>query len=166
MTGISTAYHLLQERPELRVTVLEARSLTSGATGRNGGHCKEVPYVEYAGLKKKYGKDAAKKVVKFRLAQLDAMFETSNKLGPEVLDSSVLRRVDGQDLYFDSEVFEQVKLRLADYLEDFPEQENRWLSHEGDDLDEVCYIACFLIGPCRLNDRMISDLDRSMQWDV
>jgi choline dehydrogenase-like flavoprotein len=137
MTGISTAYHLLQEQPRLRVTVLEARSLTSGATGRNGGHCKEVPYVDYAGLKTKYGTEAAKKIVRFRLAQLDAMLETAKDLGPKLLDASELRCVDSLDVYYDREVFDRMKLRLADYLADFPEQRDRWLAYEGEDLDDV-----------------------------
>ncbi|KAL1964035.1 hypothetical protein VTN77DRAFT_7581 [Rasamsonia byssochlamydoides] len=136
ITGISTAYHLLQEQPNLSVTVLEARCLTSGATGRNGGHCKEVPYVDYEGLKAIHGKEGARKIVQFRLSQLDAMFDVAKKLGSDVLASSMLRRVEGVDIYFDRKVFEQMKARLANWLEDFPEEKGRWLSFEGDDLDE------------------------------
>ncbi|KAL1988363.1 hypothetical protein VTN96DRAFT_10046 [Rasamsonia emersonii] len=136
MTGISTAYHLLQEQPDLSVTVLEARSLASGATGRNGGHCKEVPYVDYAELKAMYGKEGAMKIVRFRLSQLDAMFDIANKLGPDVVASSMLRRVEGVDIYFDRKVYEQMKARLASWLEDFPEEKDRWLSFDGDNLDE------------------------------
>ena len=38
LTGISTAFHLLKNKPDLKVQVLEARGLCDGATGRNGGH--------------------------------------------------------------------------------------------------------------------------------
>lgn len=109
MTGISTAYHLLQDSPDLSVTVLEARSLTSGATGRNGGHCKEVPYVDYAELKTLFGKECAGKIARLRLAQLDALFDTAAKLGPEVTEESMLRRVEGVDLYFDRNVFQEME---------------------------------------------------------
>ncbi|KAF2803428.1 FAD dependent oxidoreductase superfamily [Mytilinidion resinicola] len=45
MAGITTAYHLLHSNKQPpNVVILEARELCSGATGRNGGHCKvKVP---------------------------------------------------------------------------------------------------------------------------
>ncbi|GAD93016.1 conserved hypothetical protein [Paecilomyces variotii No. 5] len=135
MTGISTAYHLLRHSPGLNVTVLEARSLTSGATGRNGGHCKEVPYVNYPELKSLVGKDGAIKIARFRLAQLDALFETAAAL-PGVMEESQLRRVEGVDLYYDRAVFEEMKAKRESYLEDFPEERDRWLVWEGKDLEE------------------------------
>lgn len=138
MTGISTAYHLLQQQQNLRVTILEARSLTSGATGRNGGHCKEDPYDDYADLKELYGKEGAKKVVRFRLAQLGAMLELVGKLGSEAEKLSLLRRVDGLDVFYDEDVWERVKGQVADYLEDFPQEKDTWLIHEGGDINEVC----------------------------
>ncbi|KAN0083645.1 FAD dependent oxidoreductase [Elaphomyces granulatus] len=136
ITGISIAYHLLQERPDLSVTVLEARNLISGATGRNGGHCKEVPYVDYDGLKALHGMDVARKIVRFRLAQLDALFDVAGKLTPNVIDESMLRRVDGIDLYFDRNAFEAMKIKREEWLKDFPEERDRWLVWEGEDLDE------------------------------
>jgi glycine/D-amino acid oxidase-like deaminating enzyme len=36
-TGVSTAYHFSRRYPEKRVVLLEAKSLTNGASGRNGG---------------------------------------------------------------------------------------------------------------------------------
>ncbi|KAJ9299752.1 hypothetical protein DTO271G3_2636 [Paecilomyces variotii] len=135
MTGISTAYHILQQSPHLNVTVLEARSLTSGATGRNGGHCKEVPYVDYPELKMLFGKEGAMRIVRFRLAQLDALFETAMAL-PHVLEESQLRRVEGVDLYYDRTVFEEMKLKRESFLEDFPQERHRWLVWEGKDLEE------------------------------
>lgn len=65
------------------------------------------------------------------------MFDIVNKLGPEVVVSSMIRRVEGVDIYFDRQVYEQMKARLASWLEDFPEEKGRWLSFDGDNLDEV-----------------------------
>lgn len=138
MTGISTAYHLLQHQKNLRITILEARSLTSGATGRNGGHCKDYPYDDYAELKELFGKEGAKKVLKFRLAQLDAMLELAPRLGLDVEKLGFLRRVDGLDVFYDENAFKRMKNRVADYLEDFPEEKDKWLVHEGADLNQVC----------------------------
>uniref|UniRef100_A0A093V3I1 Gamma-glutamylputrescine oxidoreductase n=1 Tax=Talaromyces marneffei PM1 TaxID=1077442 RepID=A0A093V3I1_TALMA len=136
MTGISVAYHLLQQEPNLRVTILEARSLTSGATGRNGGHCKEDPYDDYEDLKELYGKEGAKRVVKFRLAQLDALVKLVEELGEDAKKVSCLRRVDGLDAFYDEDAWERVKKKVEDYLEDFPEEKDVWLVHEGSDIDE------------------------------
>lgn len=137
ITGISTAYHLLQESPHLNVTVLEARSLTSGATGRNGGHSKEVPFVDYSELKAFFGKEGAMKIARFRMAQLDALFETATAL-PHVMEASQLRRVEGVDLFYDRQVFEYMKVKRESWLEDFPEERERWQVWEGKDLEDVC----------------------------
>lgn len=144
ITGISAAYYLLQQQQNLRVTVLEARSLCSGATGRNGGHCKEDPYDDYDELKELFGKEGAKKVVKFRLAQLDALVEVVGKLGPEAEKLSCLRRVDGLDVFYDEDAFERAKEKLDDYLKDFPEEKDVWLIHEGSDINEVRDTRLFL----------------------
>ncbi|GAM36714.1 hypothetical protein TCE0_018r06019 [Talaromyces pinophilus] len=136
MTGISAAYHLLQHKPDLRISILEARSLTSGATGRNGGHCKEDPYDDYEDLKELYGKEGAKRVVKFRLAQLNALVDVTRKLGSDAEKESCLRRVDGLDAFYDEDAWERVKRKVKDYLDDFPEEKDVWIVHEGDDINE------------------------------
>lgn len=38
LSGVSTAYHLLKTDPQIKVVLLEARTLCSAASGRNGGH--------------------------------------------------------------------------------------------------------------------------------
>ena len=40
ITGSNVARNLLEHNASLRVVLVEARRLCSGATGRNGGHCK------------------------------------------------------------------------------------------------------------------------------
>lgn len=40
MTSVNLCLTLYSIRPELEIIVLEARELCSGATSRNGGHCK------------------------------------------------------------------------------------------------------------------------------
>lgn len=40
ITGISVARTIFEQNPALNVVILEARTLCSGATGRNGGHIK------------------------------------------------------------------------------------------------------------------------------
>src|SRR5882757_4271879 len=46
IAGTAIAYKLLQERPNASIVILEARQASSGATGRNGGHCRVRRYLE------------------------------------------------------------------------------------------------------------------------
>ncbi|KAH8701675.1 FAD dependent oxidoreductase [Talaromyces proteolyticus] len=170
ITGISTAYHLLQQQPDLRITILEARALTSGATGRNGGHCKEAPYVDYSELKDLYGKEAATKVVKFRLAQLDALLEIATKLDSK---EAIVRRVEGLDVYYDQDVFNAMKEKLADYLESFPDERETWLCFEGNDLNKkfgtVNAVGCMTgpagaLWPYKLVGSVAAHISNSQQY--
>ncbi|KAF4968987.1 hypothetical protein FSARC_3641 [Fusarium sarcochroum] len=59
ISGAATAHKLLDRDPNLSILMLEARTAASGATGRNGGHCKPG---EYNGVKdwvETYGEDDA-----------------------------------------------------------------------------------------------------------
>ncbi|KAH7412134.1 FAD dependent oxidoreductase-domain-containing protein [Phaeosphaeria sp. MPI-PUGE-AT-0046c] len=57
MAGVLTAYHILQSNPSCSVVLLDARSLCSGATGRNGGHAK-VKTATLVGLKSEAERNA------------------------------------------------------------------------------------------------------------
>lgn len=73
--GVGTAYHLVQELGDSArsVTILEARSACSGATGRNGGHLRpdlygHIPtYIDRAGVK------AGAEIAEFEIAHVRAM---------------------------------------------------------------------------------------------
>lgn len=73
--GVATAYHLAQELGDLArsITILEARSACSGATGRNGGHLRpdlygHIPtYIDRAGAK------AGAEIAEFEIAHVKAI---------------------------------------------------------------------------------------------
>ncbi|CDS00385.1 hypothetical protein [Sporisorium scitamineum] len=54
ITGVSTAYHLINSasssKPISSITIIEARSFCSGATGRNGGHLTAASALAYTDL--------------------------------------------------------------------------------------------------------------------
>lgn len=90
MSGVSTAYHIIQASKkhsnETSITILEARQLCSGATGRNGGHLKlAVPHI--AKVFDKHGKDAAAEIGEFHVKQIYALKEVVDK---EELDCDFL----------------------------------------------------------------------------
>lgn len=79
MSGANVAHTILDQShkrgisPE--IVVLEARNFCSGATGRNGGHVKCSAYVEYAGLKTRFGAEHAKKLLSFQRRHLAVMLD-------------------------------------------------------------------------------------------
>ncbi|EXM11582.1 FAD dependent oxidoreductase-domain-containing protein [Fusarium oxysporum II5] len=80
ITGAAAAYRLSQKQPELRVAVLEARSLCSGATGRNGGHIGRPEVYGYRELAKTFGTEDALRMRKMVLKNRDMMIECISQL--------------------------------------------------------------------------------------
>ncbi|EXJ94758.1 hypothetical protein A1O1_03156 [Capronia coronata CBS 617.96] len=130
ISAISTAQHLLRLQPSLKICMLEARRAISGATGRNGGHIKAVPWGDYSALKDEFGKESAMRITSFRLAHLDALVEEAKALG-EAGKVGLVRRVQSLSAVYDQEVWESAKVKLEKFLEDFPEQRGRWFAIEG-----------------------------------
>lgn len=76
LAGISTAYHLIQQdsliRSQKTITILEARGLCSGATGRNGGHLRPDLYGQIPTYIRREGKAAAVELAEFEIAHVRA----------------------------------------------------------------------------------------------
>ncbi|GES58013.1 FAD dependent oxidoreductase [Aspergillus terreus] len=77
-TGISTAYHLLKllgshDKPYPAITILEARQICSGATGRNGGHLRPDVYNQIPMYIERHGVDAGREIAEFELSHLQAI---------------------------------------------------------------------------------------------
>ncbi|KAL4874726.1 FAD dependent oxidoreductase [Aspergillus karnatakaensis] len=77
-TGISLAYHLLKQLPEAThhqpvITILEARQICSGATGRNGGHLRPDLYGNIPKYIERYGLEAGAEVANFEIAHIKAL---------------------------------------------------------------------------------------------
>jgi len=87
--GAATAWHLAQAEegrtsapssalaasPHPKITVLEARGICSGATGRNGGHVRPDLFGSIPAFVARSGLDAATEIATFELAQLHALQE-------------------------------------------------------------------------------------------
>lgn len=71
LTGVSAAYWL--RHFGVAVTLLEARGLSGGATGRNGGHIVSGAAVDYAEAVKRYGAESARAIYQFTLATIAAL---------------------------------------------------------------------------------------------
>jgi hypothetical protein len=115
--------------------MLEARTVTSGATGRNGGHIKDAPFHVYAELKDRFGKHAAQKIVRFRLSHLDTLIRIAGECGHDSLGQCEMRRVQGIHAIVDPGMWEEAKAKLENFLSDMPDQREQWSIHAGEDLE-------------------------------
>ncbi|KAH8602224.1 FAD dependent oxidoreductase [Bisporella sp. PMI_857] len=76
--GVATAHHLVEaessgEASKLSITILEARGVCSGATGRNGGHVRPDLYGHIPTYIKRYGVEAGEEWAKYEIANLKAL---------------------------------------------------------------------------------------------
>lgn len=100
--GTSTAYNLFNEDPSLDVTMVEARTICSGATGRNGGHLKPYCHRMYLDYEAAHGQFVAAQVVNF---EVDHLYKIKQIVEKEEIDCDfVLTRAC--DVYRDSKRIE------------------------------------------------------------
>ena len=74
LTGLWTAYYLLEREPSLRIAILEKEIVGFGASGRNGGWCSSLFPASTAALERLHGRDKA-------LAMRRAMIATVDEVG-------------------------------------------------------------------------------------
>lgn len=142
MTGSNLARSLLKLRPGLRVVLLEARTLCSGATGRNGGHIKTMTYADWGNRKRDLGVDEAIRVTKFEHSHLQAM-------GDAIRDGNIdcdLVMTDGLDVYYDEKTFAKAVAGLEDMRTYIPEVADKY---------KICTDLNRLRAEMKLSDRCI-----------
>ena len=108
-SGICTAYHLFTHpdfhRPGSAppsVTVLDARALCSGATGRNGGHIKPDAYSGLTRYASMYGWGQAAAIQKFETDQVFLVKEMCER--EELLEEAEFVLTRGVDVLLDEEM--------------------------------------------------------------
>lgn len=75
ISGAAAVYRLSQSRPELRVALLDARGICSGATGRNGGHLNRAETYDIRALAKLFGAEDALRIRRLALRNRDMVLE-------------------------------------------------------------------------------------------
>jgi len=127
ITAASTASSLLALTPSTtHLVVLDARSHCDGATGRNGGHCKLVPYEELDKLSRRFGEERAVELVRFQMRHLECFREVC-----QVLDEGVdeeerrteFRDVETVDIFLERDLFEEAKGKVERLRRVMPEVE-------------------------------------------
>ncbi|KAK8101883.1 hypothetical protein PG999_012257 [Apiospora kogelbergensis] len=103
VTGAATAFKLLSRNPDLSVLMLEARTAASGASGRNGGHCKTGDYKKIKQWVDLYGEDEALKIGKLEQDCVSDVRDFVHRYNV----SSGWRDVETADLYYTQDEFEK-----------------------------------------------------------
>lgn len=125
ITGCSIARQLLYKSDELHVVMLDARNICSGATGRNGGHVKAVPEISYSALVPVIGKERAQEVVRFTLANVEALLKVGQSLSLELQEYSELRQVNSLTVCTDDTDYERVMAMVKQFDQDNPDLAGR-----------------------------------------
>lgn len=124
ITGAAVARSVLQEcehNGETRkIVVLEARTLCSGATGRNGGHMKSSPHELFARTKGRLGPERAAALARFQLAHVKVLTELCRAEGWDIAEC---REVETADLYLSEEDRDLAFAEVRELLKWVPEWE-------------------------------------------
>lgn len=122
VTGCSMAKTLLNSSPSatFSVTVFEARKLTSGATGRNGGLLTSFVPGHYRHLSDQLGHEEAVKIARFANRTLEKMHGLANS-SDELREASLVRRTLDIIAFDDDESFNDEKASLELYEKHVPE---------------------------------------------
>ena len=84
LTGLWTAWYLLERDPALRVVVLEKEIAGFGASGRNGGWCSALFPRSTASLERVHGRGAALAMRRAMIATVDEVGRVAGSLGIDI----------------------------------------------------------------------------------
>lgn len=145
ITGCSVTKALLQNE-KLRVagkpphvTVLEARGLVSGATGRNGGQLVSPIGHIYTTLVRRFGVENANDMARFSILNVERLLSLIGSLDQDLQDECEIRELWKTMVAKDEEVWAGAKESLAAFRAAIPEHANLHRTLDEDELFEVCW---------------------------
>ncbi|KAH7920486.1 FAD dependent oxidoreductase [Leucogyrophana mollusca] len=144
ITGTSFARTVLSHGEPVHIVMLEARETCSGATGRNGGHINAPTYHDYSAMKRQFGIDMAKAIMRFRLSHLEEMKRVAAE--EHLVEESQCREVEAVDVYFDQGLFEKAKRKLEVYRRDMPVESSSYRVFEASEAIEKFHLSPLAVG--------------------
>ncbi|CAI7616757.1 unnamed protein product [Penicillium glandicola] len=130
ITGLSVARTLLERHPTATVTVLEARALCSGATGRNGGQMAANAGEQYMNLAEAHGAETAGKIVDFTFRNLQKMQELIEEY--DAVELSEMQRLRKLRVFLTQGKFDDFKKSIARLERDHPSRKGLYTILDAD----------------------------------
>lgn len=136
ITGLAVAKSILEGDENLSVAVLEARTLCSGATGRNGGHLIAPFPLTYRHFKQTVGKEAALKIMAFTNRNVQEVAQLASKYAP---NESECRPITRLRTYIDRATYEAEQESIREYESDCPEAKGQFIFIDRETCRKVCH---------------------------
>lgn len=121
--GVSAAYHMIKDTAcaNLSITILEARGICSGATGRNGGHLRPDLYGHIPTYVDRAGAEAGLEIAQFEISHINAIKKVIEKENIDC-DFTLTRTIDvwcNEDSAKQAKhVYDQMVARNFEYMND------------------------------------------------
>jgi glycine/D-amino acid oxidase-like deaminating enzyme len=112
VSGAAVAHKLLSHDPSLSILMLEARTAASGASGRNGGHCRAGWWLNFKKYAAAFGEEEA---IKFEQLEEQNVLDIANFVRDHAVDCD-FQDVETADVYMTDEGWEEMLevVRLRD----------------------------------------------------
>ena len=151
MSGCSVAKTILEGDDKLKVVVLEARGLASGASSRNGGHIVSPSFADFPKLVETLGREMAVKVALFTHDNCEQTFQMVDGLAdPSIKEKSEIRRTQKVIVLKDESIVAGVQSLIKTWNETMP--------------GEWC-LSQFVSWNSNQRDRAIQRPDEVDQWE-
>ncbi|KAJ5583143.1 FAD dependent oxidoreductase [Penicillium sp. DV-2018c] len=134
ITGLAVAKTLLERHPNATVTVLEARTLCSGATGRNGGQMAANAGEQYMTLAETHGAETAGKIVDFTFRNLERMRELIEEY--DAVELSEMQQLQKLRVFLTQEKFDDFSRSIARLERDHPSKKGLYTILDADTVVE------------------------------
>ncbi|KAF6831379.1 FAD dependent oxidoreductase superfamily protein, partial [Colletotrichum plurivorum] len=138
ITGCSVTKTLLEHpaAADSHVTVLEARTLVSGATGRNGGHLVTAAGHTFGPLARQHGVEAARQITSFSILNIERVMEMVRGMDAELQEECQIRYVRKVMAVADEETWTAAKGSVLDFQKAVPEHAKYHKIVEKEDVPE------------------------------
>ncbi|KAH8685041.1 FAD dependent oxidoreductase-domain-containing protein [Ilyonectria robusta] len=139
ITGCSVTKALLEHpgSKDSHITVLEARTLVSGATGRNGGHLVTPSGHTYGPLARQHGVEAAKQITRFSILNINHIMKMVREMDQELQTECQIRDVIKVMAVGDDETWGPAKASVLDFQKAVPEHSSYHRIIEKDKVPEM-----------------------------
>lgn len=138
ITGLAVAKTILENHPTAAVAILEARTLCSGATGRNGGQMAANIGEEYMHLADVHGAEMAGKIAAFTFRNLEQMQELAEEFN--AVGICEMQRVKRLRVFLTDSSFEGFKKSVRRLEEDHPWLKGVYTILDKEKILKVCSI--------------------------